>query len=401
MQIVLNRQLLGLEDLAFGLGTVEQTRGDQVVTVTLINAANLPFNETQTLLEVLTVDYPMIEVVGTDIINVNLVATNIDEINTIVDNLVEILTVAGDTTEINAIFTQIIPNLAEILQADTNADIATTKAAEALSSAETSQLKTWESEAWTMTANSYATEAEDVFVKVYTSDGDGTFTATDTTEYSSFHWQQKAFTLVADGIINDITPTADKVYSSLKTQALHDAQAVAISNLSGASATFYSNTMQPVPEDPSAFVDLTWTNNQASTNADILELGTNSFILKQNGSYNFFNSLTFSRLDSGSAMNVTFELYNSVTSTVLATFVQLIDITAGTTETIPMNALLNISGLSIGQSVDVKVRMQASNAAGTLELLNFNSILALASVSSTATIDAIDAAMGTIYEGLA
>lgn len=43
-----------------------------------------------------------------------------------------------------------------------------------------------------MTADSYATEAENVLVKIYTSNGNGTFTATNTTEYSSLHYKNKA-----------------------------------------------------------------------------------------------------------------------------------------------------------------------------------------------------------------
>jgi len=43
MKVTLNRQLLGLEDLLFGAGTVEQIRGGQTVTITKVNASNLPF----------------------------------------------------------------------------------------------------------------------------------------------------------------------------------------------------------------------------------------------------------------------------------------------------------------------------------------------------------------------
>ena len=56
--------LAGLEDLLFGIGTVEQIRGTQTVTITKINAANLPFNETQTLVEVLDASYPDIVIVA-------------------------------------------------------------------------------------------------------------------------------------------------------------------------------------------------------------------------------------------------------------------------------------------------------------------------------------------------
>jgi hypothetical protein len=54
------------------------------------------------------------------------------------------------------------------------------------------KLDAWNAEAEKLTADSYATEAEDVFVKLYSSDGDGTFTATDTTEYSALHWAAKS-----------------------------------------------------------------------------------------------------------------------------------------------------------------------------------------------------------------
>ena len=50
-QVVINRQLMGLEDLLFGVGIETQTRGGETGTVTKINAANLPFDETKTLLQ--------------------------------------------------------------------------------------------------------------------------------------------------------------------------------------------------------------------------------------------------------------------------------------------------------------------------------------------------------------
>ena len=49
--ININRQLLGVNDLLFGFGTETQTRAGQQVVITKINAGNLPFDETQTLLE--------------------------------------------------------------------------------------------------------------------------------------------------------------------------------------------------------------------------------------------------------------------------------------------------------------------------------------------------------------
>ena len=48
-KINVTRNKLGLEDLLFGVGTVNQTREGQTLAVTKINAANLPFDETQNL----------------------------------------------------------------------------------------------------------------------------------------------------------------------------------------------------------------------------------------------------------------------------------------------------------------------------------------------------------------
>jgi len=70
------------------------------------------------------------------------------------------------------------------------------------------QLSMWISEAEAMTADSYATEAVNVPVKIYTSNGDGTFTITDTTEYSSYHWSIESATASGNAIKWTDTKTA-------------------------------------------------------------------------------------------------------------------------------------------------------------------------------------------------
>ncbi len=105
----------------------------------------------------------------------------------------------------------------------TNADAASTAAdaistaadaASATASATAAELDAWEAEAEQMTADSYATEAEDVLVNVWTSDGDGTFTATPTTDYSSLHHATKAAASAAsvstpnhDSLVSVMLPT--------------------------------------------------------------------------------------------------------------------------------------------------------------------------------------------------
>ena len=64
------------------------------------------------------------------------------------------------------------------------------KDASAESATET-ELNVWRTEAEKMTANSHASEAEDVLVKLYTSNNDGTFTMTNATTYSALHHATK------------------------------------------------------------------------------------------------------------------------------------------------------------------------------------------------------------------
>ncbi len=55
------------------------------------------------------------------------------------------------------------------------------------------QIKEWISEAWAMTSQSFAEEPEDVEVKIYTSNGDGTFTVTPQSGvFSALHWAAKS-----------------------------------------------------------------------------------------------------------------------------------------------------------------------------------------------------------------
>ena len=146
-QITLNRQLLGLEDLLFGTGTVTQNRANQVVTITEINAGNLPFDETRTLVEfaqdtnleglgnsveainnlnnnldkllIVEDNLPIINNVeaikesivtlDTNILALQNIDTNMSSINTVEDNLPEVISVAQN----------IVPNLTEILNVDT------------------------------------------------------------------------------------------------------------------------------------------------------------------------------------------------------------------------------------------------------------------------------------------
>lgn len=133
--------------------------------------------------------------------NVTTVAGVSGDVTTVANSIANVNTNAINIADINSVATAVVPNIAEILLANDNATtattqagIATTQAINASSSATQAELYEWEAEAERLTADSYATEAEDTFVNLVTSDGDGTFTYTPTTDYSALHWAAKAAT---------------------------------------------------------------------------------------------------------------------------------------------------------------------------------------------------------------
>ena len=100
MKIKINRQLAGVEDIAWGTGTVTQLRGGELVEITEINAGNLPFDESLTLQQVLDERYPQIQAVGENIDIVTVVGDNIINVNLIGSNIEDVLTVAREIVSI-------------------------------------------------------------------------------------------------------------------------------------------------------------------------------------------------------------------------------------------------------------------------------------------------------------
>ena len=145
---------------------------------------------------------------------------------------------AQNITNVN----KVANNILDIQNAEENAIIAKEEA--------------WRAEAERLTANSYATEPEDVYVKIYTSNNDGTFTVTDTTDYSAYHWERKATTLVTIGIIDDVTSSSDRTYSSNKIDSIVNGNVATLNNTTvkltgnqnvGGIKTFISSPIVPTP----------------------------------------------------------------------------------------------------------------------------------------------------------
>lgn len=108
----LYRNKVAMEDLDLGTGTTTQTRNGQAVVLHKVNAANLPYDETNLLSDIyddiatkhdtvvakealVNPHYTNIDAVGSNISNVNAVASNETNINLVQANKTNINTVAG------------------------------------------------------------------------------------------------------------------------------------------------------------------------------------------------------------------------------------------------------------------------------------------------------------------
>lgn len=309
--------------------------------------------------------------VSNNMASVNIVSDGIVNVNTVVSSIANINTVASNAVGLN----YIVSNMPEILLADDNAAIATTKASEASISASNSLDSENKAEKW-------ANELEDV--------------AVEPGKYSAMHWANKANSIV--NVVNDQVTNTTNTYSSSKVQSMHDAQATAIANLASASATICSSVSQAIPEEPNGFSTLVWDNVIESSNSSIFELGSSSFVFKKNGIYNFFNSLDIYRVGSGATLTITFELYDADTDITVMSAGLPIDMQSGTRQVIPFNVLLEIDD-AVTTPKNIKVRMRSTSAKGSIELYTFNSILSLSSVSSTANVDTLDDALGSLITG--
>jgi len=192
------------------------------INIANVNAVGLDLLEPTSEINTVAVNIADVNTVGLAIASVNTVAgisgnvTTVagvsGNVTTVSNSIASVNTTATNIADINSVATTIVPNIAEILLADDNATtataqagIATTQATNASSSATQAQLSEWEAEAERLTADSYATEAEDTFVNLVTSDGDGTFTYTPTTDYSALHWAAKSMSGDISPIIHAAT----------------------------------------------------------------------------------------------------------------------------------------------------------------------------------------------------
>ena len=152
--------------------------------------------------------------------NANVLITNADVVTTNANVVLTNADVATTTANALASSNSATSASASAVAADISAQDASTSLANigasevnSANSATSAQLKAWEAEARKLTADSYATQDEDVFVTNYTSNGDGTFSTNPTSDYSSYHWSQKAQSVAGDTIdvLGDVDTTGRAV----------------------------------------------------------------------------------------------------------------------------------------------------------------------------------------------
>lgn len=180
-------------------------------------------------------------------------------------------------------------------------------------------------------------------------------------------------------LIDDVNPSADKVYSSLHTQNLHNAQAEALGNLASASGSLVM-TGSATPLSTS-FSNLVFAVSTQSSNTLVFEILPSEFLLKSNGDYNFFSVVTIA-LGTNQSVTVEFEVYNTSDNSVLAESLGTINASNGDIVMFPINTLMSIESIPYGGSITAKVRARVIFGSG-ISVMDFSSMMILSGVSSS------------------
>lgn len=177
--------------------------------------------------------------------------------------------------------------------------------------------------------------------------------------------------IVDDNIVSEAT-----VYSAMKTQQMHDAQAATIANLATAQA-------QITNDDTTAIT----TSNQVlsflvpvpSTNLEIMTLDAtaDTITFLSNASYSFLSAINFSS-SIGAERTITFEIYDTTGGVVLTTETIILDTASGQNVEGTTATLLTVGKNGVPSApLTVGIRVRASGTGYTIT--GFRSILASSS----------------------
>lgn len=306
-----------------------------------------------------------VDTVAINISNVNTTGSNIADVSTVATNIMPVTTAANLEAEIISLYTDkdninlVADNMDDVNIVADNMNYVTVAGPRA-----------WEAEAERRTAENYATTPENVYVEVVTSNGDGTFTSTTTTDYSSLHWSAKAYGLVTDGIIDDTQPLVDRTYSSsmveeklvpLKTDINSNAMSIAglVQSVLGLSTSTAQgqlgqnvDTVLTTSEQVLPFVAIT-----QSTDTGKFSIGTNDITIYEAGTYNFISTVTFEDSGAnGSVGTVVFNLRDTANNTLYYTQSTTVEISNFDRDTVPFNSLVVIPDtITFPVTIDINV----------------------------------------------
>ena len=406
---------LYLEDLGFGEGTTTQVRGGTTVNLTEINAANMPFDASNTLQEVLDASYAMIEVVGTNIAdvnataaniteiiqvasdstNINIVGSNIADVSTVAANIVNMIAVADNNANITLVgasigsintvaaniadINTIVTNIVDIQNAEENATLAVNSAANAAASEVLSE--------------KWATEAEDIPVEIG--------------KYSAKHWATKAASIVANGALlqaNNLDDLGNVTVARTNLGLDEDVAAIqansqAIANLATGQGSIENSTTPVFAAIATTATQMPFTVNISSTNSSLFTFNdTNDTItFLSNINYNFLSIVNF-KSNTNSLVNITFNLINVADNSVISTQTAPVQIANNDSVAMPMNTLLTI-GSNGTPGFPLTVRIEAIADAIGYELTSFTSTLFSGSVTPYVTTTPVLSFSSSVNEG--
>ncbi len=373
------------------MGFVENiNRTATVLTDTFINNIDITAGNIGNI-ETVSDSITNVNKVAVDIVNVNTVASISEDVNTVASGLENINIVVDNINDVTSVATTIIPNLVEILLADTNAAIATTKAGEAQVSATLAASSASSAASSATTATTKASEASISASNALNSENKAEKWADEAEDveveagkYSAKHWSEKSKDWVLGSTIDDSTPRIDKSYSGSKVQTeidriggiLQEQGVAIIDNTASIIALAKSNATGSFGATGLALnlsgseTILPFTVTQQSTNVDKFELGTNDITIKSTGNYTFLSTVVFEDNGAnGSVGTVTFRVRDAGTVYYMQT--ATVEISGYDRDTVPFNSLLVVpSGIPITAYITASCNVSGYRIAG------FESVLA-------------------------
>ncbi len=189
-------------------------------------------------------------------------------------------------------------------------------------------------------------------------------------------WNTLVFYAGSGITINDTVPSISEVFSSQHTQDLHNVQAIAIANLATAQAQILNDdtTVITTTNQPLSFsVNI----DSTDTNVMTLDATSDTFTFLQNASYNFTSAIQLAS-STGQTRTITFEVFNTLDDSVLATQTATLDVASGSDIVVNTVTLLTIGKNAFPNApVTASIRVRASGTGYTVT--GFTSILASSS----------------------